>query len=482
MANDFAGDPNLVALYRFENGALGTDSSGNGNTLTEVNTPASQTSIYKEGSGSVDLERGSSEYFYRNDSGLSSNFPFKNGSSNNKITICAWVRYETVASSHIFSKYASNKLSFMFGTSPGNKLQMGVGYNGGASAEYKNHGTILSTGTWYHVSGTFNGSNNSYTLRVKDSDGETIGSDISDTFSLEGGSVNIEDARIEIGSISIYGYYFDGLIDELVIFDKILTDAEITDIALGQYSPYTVYEDSVSDLMKASDSLSFTKQIPFSLSDIFKLSDSNSKVLKFYENISDLIKVSDSSVNSIKFINLVEDVFKLSEDLRGHLALSFSPSDIAKFSDSSIKSLIIPFLAEDKFLVTDIAIATESGVYYFSVSDIIKTSDSISVRKITSLEVLDVFELSDTGVVKKLSQVDVNDFLNLIDTDSIIKKTLLEVNDRLKAKDSATGIMVDDLSKAAIKLTFRGRTFLVLKERKTFTFKPRISFFTTKKG
>ena len=43
------------------------------------------------------------------------------------------------------------------------------------------------------------------------------------------------------------------------------------------------------------------------------------------------------------------------------------------------------------------------------------------------------------------------------------KKTLLEVNDRLKAKDSATGIMVDDLFKAAIKLTFRGRTFLVLK-------------------
>ena len=99
----------------------------------------------------------------------------------------------------------------------------------------------------------------------------------------------------------------------------------------------------------------------------------------------------------------------------------------------------------------------------FSLSDIIKASDSISVRKITSLEVLDVFELSDTGVVKKLSQVDVNDFLNLIDTDSIIKKTLLEVNDRLKAKDSATGIMVDDLFKAAIKLTFRGRTFLVLK-------------------
>jgi hypothetical protein len=470
MANNFANDPDVVALYRFESGALTTDSSGNGNTLLDMNTVQNDTTHYKEGSQSAYFQASNTEHFLINDSGsnLSDNFPCKNGTSNNVFSFSAWVRIEEFLPGYIHTiaaKWDSGEgdRSFYFAIDNATKaVRFQLGYNSGNSSEQKNHGSTLSARTWYHVTVCYRDSDKTYAIRVRDANGDVVGSDVETTWS---NNINVEDGEFAIGAF----YYnsnpypsgkMNGQIDELVIFNRFLTASEATTIAKGEYG--ASYEESVSDLMKASDSLSFTKQIPFSL--------------------SDLIKVSDSSVNSIKFINLVEDVFKLSEDLRGHLALSFSPSDIAKFSDSSIKSLIIPFLAEDKFLVTDIAIATESGVYYFSVSDIIKTSDSISVRKITSLEVSDVFELSDTGVVKKLSQVDVNDFLNLIDTDSIIKKTLLEVNDRLKGKDSATGIMVDDLSKAAIKLTFRGRTFLVLKERKTFTFKPRISFFTTKKG
>ena len=337
----------------------------------------------------------------------------------------------------------------------------------------------------------------------------------------------VNEYSYEIGGGEV-SYGFPNEVVDLVTFSDLSSSAKwyienISDLfKVSEGSGFLLkIIESVSDKALFVDSSTGNLIIALSVSDIFKLSDSNSKVLKFYENISDLIKVSDSSVNSIKFINLVEDVFKLSEDIRGHLALSFSPSDIAKFSDYSIKSLIIPFSVEDKFLVTDIAIATESGVYYFSVSDIIKASDSISVRKITSLEVLDVFELSDTGVVKKLSQVDVNDFLNLIDTDSIIKKTqfsisdifelsdlgvtkklsreevsdflrvidngesvkraILEVSDKFKMSDYSIFMTLDNLGLVAIKLVYRGKNFLTLKERKDFTFKNRTSFFTTKK-
>ena len=62
MANDFSGDSNCVALWRFENGALTADSKGT-NTLTDVNTVGSDTVDYKEGSGCADFEATASERF-----------------------------------------------------------------------------------------------------------------------------------------------------------------------------------------------------------------------------------------------------------------------------------------------------------------------------------------------------------------------------------------------------------------------------------
>lgn len=57
-ANDFSGDESCMALWRFENGALTTDSSGNSNTLTSRYNPVADTSNYMEGAASVDLEYG----------------------------------------------------------------------------------------------------------------------------------------------------------------------------------------------------------------------------------------------------------------------------------------------------------------------------------------------------------------------------------------------------------------------------------------
>ena len=48
VGSDFSADANCVALWRFEDGALTTDSKGT-NTLTNVNTVIAKTTDFKEG-------------------------------------------------------------------------------------------------------------------------------------------------------------------------------------------------------------------------------------------------------------------------------------------------------------------------------------------------------------------------------------------------------------------------------------------------
>ena len=75
--NDFTGDSDVAAVYDFEPGALGADDSGNGNTLTAYNSPASDTTYYKRGSGSVSYVRNDVDYQMVSDANLASGFPLK---------------------------------------------------------------------------------------------------------------------------------------------------------------------------------------------------------------------------------------------------------------------------------------------------------------------------------------------------------------------------------------------------------------------
>ena len=86
MANDFSGDGACVALWRFESGALTTDSIGT-NTLTDVNTVGTETTDYQEGSACADIERDNSELFSIDDTDLDSGFPYKSGGSDLDITV-----------------------------------------------------------------------------------------------------------------------------------------------------------------------------------------------------------------------------------------------------------------------------------------------------------------------------------------------------------------------------------------------------------
>jgi len=91
------------------------------------------------------------------------------------------------------------------------------------SQEYT-HATNLSTATWYHFTVSFDGTS-AYAIRLRDSDGATVGTDITGTYD------GLSDTAITYAS----GMLFNGLIDELVFFNRAISSDDAGNIASGDY-------------------------------------------------------------------------------------------------------------------------------------------------------------------------------------------------------------------------------------------------------
>ena len=224
----------LKAYYRFEDGALTTDSEGT-NTLTNNGSIVANTTDYKEGSASADFERsGADDYFNITDSNLDTGFPLKSGENNENMTIFGWIRLESNGNAmNIVGKYNSTygTRSWKVTIGSDNKIYLYGGYNSGSAYETSSgHASTLSTETWYGVSITLDSDNN-YRIRLYDNTASVLGSDITDTFSND---VSITTADLMIGAQGAGAtptYYYDGEIDKLVIYNEELTTDQIDDIA-----------------------------------------------------------------------------------------------------------------------------------------------------------------------------------------------------------------------------------------------------------
>ena len=145
---------NLKAYYRFESGALTTDSSGNSRTLTAIGSPTSGTGKY---GGCVTLNGTNQAYSHANHSDFKPTGNF---------SIIAWIKTsQTATYSTIFQSYAQNTAVagiFLIKKSD-NKIYLGSG---------KNTGTVVGTdqqqvaststvtdGNWHLIIGTWDGSN-----------------------------------------------------------------------------------------------------------------------------------------------------------------------------------------------------------------------------------------------------------------------------------------------------------------------------------
>jgi hypothetical protein len=204
----------------------------------------------KEGLQSLDLSPSSIEALTVTDANLPSGVPLKSGETNKIISIACWFKIDIQSVyDGLVSKYdlTGNKRSFILGLgATANNLSFFVGYNSGASSEEKILFSSLVTGRWYHIGIAYNNS------------GDTVGGLANKAYhavlwdntagdyhaaNVTGSSTNdiyISTAALAIGTWmtngSPYGdYCFDGHLDEILIFNDVLSTTEIDQIRAGTY-------------------------------------------------------------------------------------------------------------------------------------------------------------------------------------------------------------------------------------------------------
>jgi hypothetical protein len=235
VGNNFAVDPNCVALWRFEEGHLREDSIGT-NLLANHNGVTTDPVAY-EGVSSARFVRDKVQYLSIPDANLSPDFPLKSGDTNKKISVCVWVRMETSTQQFLFAKDGlpgGNSFVLAIQDAAGTRYAtIRQGHNNGVVYE---QALLLSlplvAGEWYHLAGTYNDADRSYRIRVYDPVTD-MAYERTGTF-LNNISVTNADVRIG-GTLPSSVYYANGLLDEMVVFNDILTAAEIDQIRQGTY-------------------------------------------------------------------------------------------------------------------------------------------------------------------------------------------------------------------------------------------------------
>jgi len=231
MANNFANDANCVALYRFENGALTTDSGPVGtNTLNPNNSPSADIVNFKEGSGSTSLVAASTQFYNLTDSNQSSGFPLKSGTTNKLMSICGWFKLGTTSNNRGLFGKVNQSGSVGCGLYVYNS-SLYISYNGG----WQNTGLSVSANIWYHVGMIYNGTNGQATVRLFKSDDSTLQSA---SFGL--GALNVGAVDFVVGTFSDNtSWMADSNFDEVVVFNRLLVPGEIDSIRTGIFPTIT---------------------------------------------------------------------------------------------------------------------------------------------------------------------------------------------------------------------------------------------------
>jgi len=236
--NNFAGDPNCIALWRFENGALTADSKG-GNTLTAAGTPTADQVNFKEGAASVQMQAATpTDEFSIADASLDAGFPLKSGDALKKISVTFWIRFISLPMSgfceQIFTKWDSFDYSIAIAAkyppADNPKMQLWISNDGIVWNEYL-HASTLQNGRWYHVGVTYQCSDDAYRIRIWD---DTAGAILGVDKTGVAAHVYVANGYVEISNDQA-GAKLNALVDEMVIFNDILSVAQIDAIRAGTY-------------------------------------------------------------------------------------------------------------------------------------------------------------------------------------------------------------------------------------------------------
>jgi hypothetical protein len=211
---------NIQGFWRFEDNF--NDLSDNGYNLTETSgtIPFVAGKIGKAG----DFEYSDSEYLeIAHASCISLQIT-------GSITISAWIKAESFPDvlQAIVSKYDRNSLrayQLQVSDISGNKKARFTVSNDGSTVTGISGSTTLNTDTWYHICGVYDGSYLKLYLN---------GSSDADAVSYSSGILNADTpfhigCQFNLGSADATRYW-DGLIDEVIIWNKALTAEEVDQV------------------------------------------------------------------------------------------------------------------------------------------------------------------------------------------------------------------------------------------------------------
>jgi len=228
-------DSRCVAIWNFENGALTVDSKGN-NTLTNFNSVTVDEVNYRQGRASASFSGSNSLSIANAD--MDVGFPFKGGGAS-EMTICCWLMQSGTQSGdqypYTFGEGYNNKMSFCLDLFWSGRIYFMATTLGNNATYVINNISELPGGRWYHLVLRFG--------EVFETLGKYCAITVFDSttgMNFLSYSISTSDAFISSdGHFSIGGWpgvgSFIGKIDQLIVFNKILTELEISSIRDGYW-------------------------------------------------------------------------------------------------------------------------------------------------------------------------------------------------------------------------------------------------------
>jgi large repetitive protein len=237
--NYFNTDPNCVAVWNLEPNALTTNSlSTTANKLTNTGV-TSNTTDFQRGAGSAVFHSATMTRLSITDANLSPKFPTKSTGTTTVFSGACWFKLNGLTStSYLMSKYTppGSKMSWGIGVLYEGSVIFRIGYSSGGGTEFR---TALSpnkiaAGKWYHIGFTYNDATKTCYFRVYDKAADSVIINEATTFNY---NISMTTAAFVLGGTEYpdAGYSVDGLMDEVLVFNDLLTTAEIDKIRQNTY-------------------------------------------------------------------------------------------------------------------------------------------------------------------------------------------------------------------------------------------------------
>jgi glucose/arabinose dehydrogenase/PKD repeat protein len=205
VSNPPAPPTGLVAAYSFNtvSGSTVADVSGNNNSGAVSNAVATAAGKY---GGALSFNGTNARVNVANSASLQ---------LSSGMTLEAWVNPATVSNAWRDVIYKGDDNYYLEATATGGSRPVGGGIIGGGTTEARGS-RALTTNTWAHLAVTYDGT----IVRLY-----VNGSQVAST--AKTGSIRTSTNQLQIGGDSFHGQYFNGLIDEIRVFNVARTQAQI---------------------------------------------------------------------------------------------------------------------------------------------------------------------------------------------------------------------------------------------------------------